>query len=60
MIVQILVVVFCIDIVVFSILIGVVLGQRSVWKHLKKKDVTIDGWQYTATKTEKEHYKRWD
>ena len=37
--------------VLFSILIGVVLGQHSVWKDLRKKgEVKIDKWRYTAVK----------
>jgi len=61
MIEQILIIVIAMDIMIFTTLIGVVCGQRSVWKQLRKKGhVTIDGWCYTAVKLKEGQYKQWD
>ena len=54
MIEQILIILIVIDIGIFAALIGVVLGQHSVWKYLRKKrQVKIDEWYYTAVKVNK-------
>ena len=35
--------------IVASILIGMLIGQHFVWRHLRKKgQVTIDDWEYSA------------
>lgn len=52
MIEQLIVVVLCVLIV---LIFGVVCGQHSVWRHLRKKGhVRIDEWYYTAAKVNKE------
>ena len=51
---QILFIVIVADIGIFAILIGVVIGQHSVWRHLRKKGhVRIDEWYYTAANVDK-------
>ena len=51
---QILIILIAVDIGIFAILIGVV-GQHSVWRHLRKKGhVEINEWYYTAVKVNKE------
>ena len=48
MIEQLIVVVLCVEIV---FLVGMLFGQHSVWRSLRKKgDITIDEWHYTAAR----------
>jgi len=61
MIEQKLIIVIAVDIVIFATLIGVVCGQHSVWKQLRKNGpVTINEWCYTAVKLKEGQYKQWD
>ena len=58
MIGQIIVIVLAVGIV---FILGMVCGQHSVWKILRKKGpVTINEWCYTAVKTNKKVTKHWD
>ena len=46
---------------IFVFILGMVCGQHSVWKILRKKGpVTINEWCYTAVKTNKKVTKHWD
>ena len=40
---------------------GMVCGQHSVWRSLRKKGhVTIDEWYYTAVRVKEGQYKSWN
>ena len=58
MIEQLIVVVLGVSII---FILGMVCGQHSVWRHLRKKGhVKIDDWYYAAVKVKEGQYKRWD
>lgn len=48
-------------VVTIDFLVGIVYGQYSVWRWLRKKGQVIrDGWSYTVTEVKEEQYKRWN
>jgi len=49
-------VIISISVFLFGALIGLIVGQRSIWRFLRKKGVVIiDNWRYTGEKIGEEN-----